>query len=104
MTGLIIFFVRNSTKASITKYLLAGRQANLYKEMLVLVLFILILVDEFLSGFEESSSAVCRGRLGVDALTKAPRQHTAGAPVTSSHVGKKRRDRPRVPPHGVNAG
>ncbi len=52
MTGLIIYFVRNSSKASITEYLLAGRRANLYKEMLVIVLVVLILVEEFLTGFE----------------------------------------------------
>lgn len=52
MTGLIIYFASNTTKASITDYLLAGRTANLFKEMLVLVLVALILVDELFSGFE----------------------------------------------------
>ena len=53
MTALIIYFVSNTTKASISDYLMAGRTANLFKEMLVLVLVALILVGEIRSGFED---------------------------------------------------
>jgi len=52
MTGLITYFVSNSTKASISDYLVAGRTANLFKEMMVIVLVLLILLDEVLNGFE----------------------------------------------------
>jgi hypothetical protein len=52
MSALIIYFVSNTTKASISDYLVGGRTANLFKQMLVLILVALILVGEIRNGFE----------------------------------------------------